>query len=372
MSVGELQKYKLRRAQTSDAWGFKITTCDNKTFITGVYTGTPAEKAGVALNEIIVTINRTPCDKVPHEYVYHVIRKIDHNMSLVTRKATPEEVQMSSSKENIETERKSKSRETNGELRHKDEEKREESNFPNSKQKNRNSSAVVANENHSNKHRHHDSDGKGGCNKDTKLNHCEEKREVSLKILSSNGLKEDIQKASDSHKRSTKTLENNRVNDVEEDRKHKTYESNGEDRKEKNRKSRVVNKEDKSPRERGESHTTNRQSTTKPVGGVETAKPAKIESNDDKKSDVRMRKTSTVFPSERKTAQVIRSKSTVGFDTTEPDHAEREDAEAVKEVKRSFPSVIEIRANLQAGKRRALLLSRGDSFEERVDLLNNL
>lgn len=33
-------------------------------------------------------------DNVPHEYVYHVIRKIDNNMSLVTRKATPEEVQM--------------------------------------------------------------------------------------------------------------------------------------------------------------------------------------------------------------------------------------------------------------------------------------
>lgn len=63
MSVGELQKYKLWRARTSDAWGFKITTCDNKTFITGVYTDTPAEKAGVALNEIIVTINRTPCGK---------------------------------------------------------------------------------------------------------------------------------------------------------------------------------------------------------------------------------------------------------------------------------------------------------------------
>ncbi|VDL17797.1 unnamed protein product [Hymenolepis diminuta] len=355
MPVGELQKYKLWRARTSDAWGFKITTCDNKTFITGVYTDTPAEKAGVALNEIILTINRTPCDNVPHEYVYHVIRKIDNNMSLVTRKATPEEVQMvnvmareryyedgtadrdiSSSKENIETERKPKSAETNGELGHKDEEKRKESNFPHSKKKNRNSSAVVANENHSNKHRHHDRDGKGEYNK------------------------EDIQKASDSHKRPTRTLENYHVNGVEEDRK------------EKSRKSRVVDKEDKSPRQRRESHTTYRQSTTKPVSGVETAKPAKIESDDDRKSEVRMRKTSEVFPSERKTAQVTKSKSTIGLDTTESDYTEREDAEAVKEDKKSFPSVGEIRANLQAGKRRTLLLSRGDSFEERVDLLNNL
>lgn len=224
----------------------------------------------------------------------------------------------------------------NGELRHKDEEKRKELNLPHSKQKNRNSSAVVANENHSNKHRHRDRDGKGECNK------------------------EDIQKASDSHKRPTGTLENNHVTDVEEDRK------------EKNRKSRVVNKEDKSPRQREESHTTYRQSTTKPVSGVETAKPAEIESSDVKKSAVRMRKTSAAFPSERKAAQVTKSKSTVGFDTTEPDHAEREDAEAVKEEKRSFPSMVEIRANLQAGKRRALLLSRGDSFEDRVDLLNNL
>lgn len=61
MSEGELKKYKLKRVRSSDSWGFKITTCSNKTFITDVFDGTPAGNAGLGLNEIIVSINKVPC-----------------------------------------------------------------------------------------------------------------------------------------------------------------------------------------------------------------------------------------------------------------------------------------------------------------------
>lgn len=89
------------------------------------------------------------------------------------------------------------------------------------------------------------------------------------------------------------------------------------------------------------------------------------ESKAAKNSEVKMRKN-------KEPHQMIKSKSTVGFDTNEPNHAEKDDVQAKNEMNRSFPSMMEIRANLQAGKRRTLLLNRGDSLEDRVDMLNNL
>lgn len=64
MSGVDLPKYELYREQSSDPWGFKITTYDNHTFITGVFEHTPAAKAGVRINDIIVTINRVPCGRI--------------------------------------------------------------------------------------------------------------------------------------------------------------------------------------------------------------------------------------------------------------------------------------------------------------------
>lgn len=63
MTEGDLIKYKLWRARTCDPWGFKITTIDKKTYITAIFNDTPAEKAGVGLNEVMVTVNRVPCGK---------------------------------------------------------------------------------------------------------------------------------------------------------------------------------------------------------------------------------------------------------------------------------------------------------------------
>ncbi|VDN97135.1 unnamed protein product [Rodentolepis nana] len=413
MSEKGLQKYNLWRSRTSDAWGFKITTVDSQTFITAVYNDTPAEKAGVALNDVIVTINKIPCYNMSHEYVYHVIRNVDHDMSLVTRKATPQDLQavgdltkermlpyflkiyknyffvkfvvviccysikeheiitadvgFSSSKGINETKRKSKSMEGNRELRHKDEKNGKESIYPGLKLKNRILSTVDADENHSNKHRRHDSVGKGEGKEDLIPNQHEEKRKLSSNTIPPNVPKEAIEKESKSHKRLTRTLENNLVNNIEEDgiRQARTRTegiNHREDKIEKNRESRVVSREYNSPKTKRETFTGQKESATRLGSAVEKRNSIKIESNSYKKSEI----------TTGKKPQMIKSKSTVGFDTTEPDHVEKEDAEAVSEMKRPFPSMIEIRANLQAGKRRTLLLSRGDSFEDRVDLLNNL
>ena len=64
MTGYELTKYKLRRVHSSDEWGFKITTYDHQTYVTGVYPNTPAAKAGLKINEIIMTVNRVPVGKV--------------------------------------------------------------------------------------------------------------------------------------------------------------------------------------------------------------------------------------------------------------------------------------------------------------------
>uniref|UniRef100_A0A5K3EZN9 PDZ domain-containing protein n=1 Tax=Mesocestoides corti TaxID=53468 RepID=A0A5K3EZN9_MESCO len=93
MSDSEKFKYKLYRKRTSDPWGFKITTLNNQTYITGVFEDTPASKAGVEINEIIVSINRVPCWDVSHDHIFHVIRKVDHSMVLVTRKPRSDEEQ---------------------------------------------------------------------------------------------------------------------------------------------------------------------------------------------------------------------------------------------------------------------------------------
>lgn len=268
-----------------------------------------------------------------------------------------DDVITSPSKGSNENKRKSKSTERNRELRHKVEENGKQSSYPDLKMKNRISSTVDANDNHSNKNRRHYSVGKGGSREDPVSNHREERRKINSKTLSPNVPVEVIRKESKSHRRLTRTRGNNLVSDIEAERV-----NHREDKNEKNRESRVVNREDNSSITMRETLTKQRESATRLFTGVEAMNSVKIESNGVRKSELRT----------GKTPQLIKSKSTVGFDTNEPGHVEQEDAEAVSEMKRSFPSMVEIRANLQAGKRRTLLLSRGDSFEDRVDLLNNL
>lgn len=62
MNSGEGTVYQLKRRQKTDPWGFKITTIDGeKTFITGVFENTPAAKAGVEIDEIILSVNNKSC-----------------------------------------------------------------------------------------------------------------------------------------------------------------------------------------------------------------------------------------------------------------------------------------------------------------------
>ncbi|KAH9284240.1 hypothetical protein ECG_02570 [Echinococcus granulosus] len=89
---GDLGRYELRRDRNSDRWGFKITTCGNLTYITGVYENTPAARAGVGLNTIMVKINGIPCENVSHDQICQAIQKADRYMTLVTRRPCSDDV----------------------------------------------------------------------------------------------------------------------------------------------------------------------------------------------------------------------------------------------------------------------------------------
>ncbi|KAL5108778.1 hypothetical protein TcWFU_003811 [Taenia crassiceps] len=91
MVGGVLRKYEIRRDRNSDPWGFKITTFDNHTFITGVFEHTPAAKAGVEISDVIVTIDNVPCENNSHDEICRVIQKANCHMTLVTRRPRNDE-----------------------------------------------------------------------------------------------------------------------------------------------------------------------------------------------------------------------------------------------------------------------------------------
>ncbi|KAL5969447.1 hypothetical protein TSMEX_002819 [Taenia solium] len=91
MGRGDLSKYELYKNQVSDQWGFKITTYDCHTFITGVFEHTPAAKAGVGINDVIVSINHVPCENISHDKICQVIQQANCHMVLVTRRPRSDE-----------------------------------------------------------------------------------------------------------------------------------------------------------------------------------------------------------------------------------------------------------------------------------------
>ncbi len=77
MSVDQEIIYELKRRHTTDPWGFKITTLDgNKTYITDIFENTPAFKAGVQINEIILSINQVPCGEFAYIFNLNVLSSI--------------------------------------------------------------------------------------------------------------------------------------------------------------------------------------------------------------------------------------------------------------------------------------------------------
>ncbi|VDM17179.1 unnamed protein product [Hydatigera taeniaeformis] len=117
MGGGDSSRYELYRGRGSDQWGFKITTLDNHTYITGVYECTPAAKAGLKINEIVVTINRVPC-----ALIYGVTDLLlaqtsppknsedVENRHYSKPKKSSEKINSSPPKENVETREKSSSK----------------------------------------------------------------------------------------------------------------------------------------------------------------------------------------------------------------------------------------------------------------------
>ncbi|KAM7535124.1 hypothetical protein Aperf_G00000104617 [Anoplocephala perfoliata] len=414
MTGGDQINYKLWRAHTRDPWGFKITTIDNKTYITAVFDDTPAKKAGVGLNEVMLTINRVPCDNMSHDYVSHVISKVDHDMVLVTRKPTNAEAHYvaeitrdvpitvdghsPSSKHNVKNKQKSKPTENKGDSGYKNEEKYVESFSSNSKRKDKAPSVVVASESYLSKRRHLvedielDNDDEV---KNIKLKHCEETHKVNSRTLPSDGVKKEIRDAAHKdnkgHERKSKTLDYKEVNGGEREikREKERPQSFGrgdgdynhrEEKRRKNRESRVMdsNKDgrtDKPAKGSEESRSPHKEPITERVSSVKVDKTDKSEPRREKKEALAKHKSVAIADSDKKTHHLTKSKSSAELNSkgrNKTNHLDEDDSAAVKEMKKSFPSMVEIRSNLQAGKRRTLLLNNGDTFEKRVAMLNDL
>ncbi|KAL7060825.1 hypothetical protein AAHC03_010165 [Spirometra sp. Aus1] len=85
-------KYVLRRPNTDTLWGLIITTLDDSiTFVAEVYKKSPADQAGLKPNDVVLAINGESCENRTHEDICKVIEKSDLKLKIITRASTDDE-----------------------------------------------------------------------------------------------------------------------------------------------------------------------------------------------------------------------------------------------------------------------------------------